>query len=85
MIGQTLGNYKIAAKLGNGSMGDVFLADHQRIARRAAIKILNQELTTKPQQVARFFDEARATSLIRHPGIVEVSTATWIRTGVFTW
>src|SRR5260370_1723597 len=72
MIGQTLGNYRIVARLGSGSMGEVFLAEHQRIARRVAIKILNKDLTGNPQAVARFLDEARATSLIRHPWIVEV-------------
>ncbi|MEA2697248.1 MAG: eukaryotic-like serine/threonine-protein kinase, partial [Myxococcales bacterium] len=72
MVGQTLGNYRIVAKLGNGAMGQVFLAEHQRIVRRVAIKVLNQDLTTNPRSVARFLDEARATSLIRHPGIVEV-------------
>jgi serine/threonine protein kinase len=72
MIGETLGNYKLVAKLGSGSMGVVFLAEHQRIARQVAIKLLPPELCGSPQVLQRFFNEARATSLIRHPGIVDV-------------
>jgi serine/threonine-protein kinase len=53
-------------------MGVVFLAEHQRIARRVAIKVLTPERTQKQDAVKRFFHEARATSLIHHPGIVEV-------------
>src|SRR6187551_1341492 len=72
MIGETLANYKLVAKLGSGSMGVVFLAEHQRIARQVAIKLLPPELCGSPQVLQRFFNEARATSLIRHPGIVDV-------------
>jgi serine/threonine protein kinase len=72
MIGETFGNYRIVSLLGSGAMGTVFLGEHERIARRAAIKILAAELTDKGEILRRFFNEARAISLIRHPGIVEV-------------
>src|ERR1700709_476400 len=72
MTGEIFGNYEVVATLGKGGMGEVFLAEHQRISRSAAIKVLSPELTTDPDVVKRFFIEARATSLIRHPGIVEV-------------
>jgi serine/threonine protein kinase len=72
MIGEALGNYRLVAKLGSGSMGVVFLAEHQRIARRVAIKILAPQLVRNQHGLDRFFAEARATSLIRHPGIVEI-------------
>ena len=55
MIGETLGNYKLVAKLGSGSMGVVFLAEHQRIARQVAIKLLPPELCQSPQVLQRFF------------------------------
>jgi hypothetical protein len=73
MVGESVGAYKIVAKLGEGGMGAVYLGEHQRIARKAAIKVLLPEFSANPQIVARFFNEARATSLIRHPGIVEVT------------
>ena len=53
-------------------MGQVYLAEHQRIARRVAVKVLLPELSANESVIERFFTEARATSLIRHPGIVEV-------------
>ena len=72
MIGDALGNYRLVAQIGSGSMGIVFLAEHQRIARRVAIKLLAPELVRDQKALQRFFNEARATSLIRHPGIVDV-------------
>ena len=72
MIGEALGNYTITAKLGSGTMGVVFRAEHVRIARTAAIKVLIPELARNASALQRFFTEARATSLIRHPGIVDV-------------
>jgi len=72
MIGEAVGNYTITAPLGSGTMGVVFRAEHVRIARTAAIKILNPELAQNADALQRFFIEARATSLIRHRGIVDV-------------
>jgi serine/threonine-protein kinase len=72
MIGQAIGSYQIVAKLGEGGMGAVYLGEHQHIARKAAIKVLLPQFSANQQIVARFFNEARATSLIRHPGIVEI-------------
>jgi eukaryotic-like serine/threonine-protein kinase len=72
MIGETLGNYRIVSQLGSGAMGTVFLGEHERIARRAAIKVLTPEMADNADILRRFFDEARATSLIHHPAIVEV-------------
>jgi serine/threonine protein kinase len=71
-IGSRVGGYTIVQKLGQGGMGQVFLAQHYRIARRAAVKVLLPELSANQEVVERFFTEARATSLIRHPAIVEV-------------
>jgi serine/threonine-protein kinase len=72
MIGELVGPYRIVKKLGEGGMGAVYLGEHLRIARKAAIKVLLPELSVNHQIVARFFSEARATSQIRHPGIVEI-------------
>jgi len=72
MLGERFGSFKAVARLGTGSMGEVFLAEHQRIERRAAIKVLVPEQCQDADVVRRFFIEARAMSLVRHPGIVEV-------------
>ncbi len=72
VLGERFGSFKALSRLGEGSMGEVYLAEHQRIARRAAIKVLMPERTRDADTVRRLFVEARATSMIRHPGIVEI-------------
>jgi serine/threonine-protein kinase len=72
MIGQTVGNYTITAKLARGGMGEVYLAEHPRIGRRVAIKMLHLHLSADRRQVERLFDEALATNLIKHPAIVQI-------------
>src|SRR3954468_5940013 len=70
--GQQIGGYTVLHLLGQGGMGEVYLAQHRRVARRAAIKVLRPELSQNAAVLDRFFNEARSTSLIRHPGIVEI-------------
>jgi serine/threonine-protein kinase len=53
-------------------MGAVYLGQHQLLGRRAAIKVLLPELSARPDIVNRFFNEARAVTLISDPGIVQV-------------
>lgn len=53
-------------------MGVVFRAVHQHLDRQAAVKVLARELAKDPGSLSRFFDEARAASVIAHPGIVAV-------------
>jgi eukaryotic-like serine/threonine-protein kinase len=72
MIGRTIGSYTLVEKLGQGGMGEVYLAEHRRIGRRAAIKFLLPALSQDADVVTRFFNEARAASVIKHPGIVEI-------------
>jgi len=72
MLGRSLGNYDVVAKLGEGGMGVVYLARHATLRRPAAIKVLRAGLASNRDAVARFFTEARAASAVRHPGIVEV-------------
>ena len=72
MIGEIVGGYRLVSRIGSGGMGEVFVAEHLRIDRRVAIKLLRPEMSSRTDMVARFFGEARATSSIRHPGIVEV-------------
>jgi hypothetical protein len=71
-VGSHLGAYRIVDELGEGGMGRVYLAEHVLLGRRAAIKVLLPHLTHVPDIVQRFFNEARATTRVRHPGIVEI-------------
>ena len=70
--GGHIGQYRILEKLGAGGMGTVFLAEHVLLKRRAAIKTLLPSLSVHPEIVERFFTEARATSAISDPGVVQV-------------
>ena len=72
VAGDKIGAYVVHSRLGAGGMGEVYLAEHVHIGRKAAIKVLLPELSVRPDVVARFFNEARATGLLRHPNIVEV-------------
>ncbi|HEX3905844.1 MAG TPA: serine/threonine-protein kinase [Polyangia bacterium] len=71
-IGETIGSYQILKQLGAGAMGEVYLAEHRHLKRKAAVKLLAPELVGRPDLLERFFLEARATSAIAHPGIVQV-------------
>jgi serine/threonine protein kinase len=70
--GSQIGGYRIDARIGEGGMGVVYLAEHVLLGRPAAVKVLRAEVSHVPGVVTRFFNEARATTAIRHPGIVEV-------------
>jgi serine/threonine-protein kinase len=71
-IGETIGSYTVLKQLGTGAMGEVYLAEHRHLKRKAAVKLLAPELVGRPDLLERFFLEARATSAIAHPGIVQV-------------
>ncbi len=72
MRGTKLGSYELVSKLGEGGMGAVYLAKHHLIGRKAAVKVLLPELSQNKDAVERFFNEARAATLVQHPGIVDV-------------
>jgi len=73
LVGQTIGSYRVMRELGEGGMGCVYLAEHTLIGRKAAVKVLNPDISSDPEVVSRFFTEARAVNDIRHPNIVEVT------------
>ena len=72
MIGKTVGHYRIAAKLGAGGMGEVFLAEDTRLERKAAIKFLPAEVANDPDRRQRFLTEAKAASALNHPHVCVV-------------
>ncbi len=71
VIGNTIGNYVVTEKIGQGGMGVVYLAEHPQIGRQVAIKVLLPELSKDPRNVNRFFNEARAANEIRNEHIVD--------------
>ncbi len=72
LLGQTIGQYRIEARLGTGGMGQVFRGVHQLLDRPAAIKVMQAHLAIDPEFRARFLREARAAAALKHPHIVEV-------------
>jgi len=72
MIGRTVGNYVIREEAGRGAMGVVYVAEHPRIGKRVAVKVLLPELSQRADLVTRFFNEARAAAATRDQHIVDV-------------
>src|ERR1700683_5087775 len=72
--GTSFGRYEIVHELAAGGMGTVYLG-RMRAARgvgiTVAIKRINRALAGDPHVMAMFLDEARITSLIRHPNVVQ--------------
>jgi serine/threonine protein kinase len=61
--------YNVLRKLGQGGAGAVYLAEHIRLGRQAAIKVLNPSLARDPTILSRFASEAQNASRIRHPNV----------------
>ncbi len=72
-VGELLGNYKILDLLGRGGMGCVYRAEHVKLGRRVALKLLRDDHAQRRDAVGRFFQEARSVNRIRHRNIVDVT------------
>ncbi len=72
MLGTMIGNYRVVRMLGEGGMGQVYLAVNPRIGSRVAIKVLSPLASADSKLVERFFAEAHSVNRIRHEGIVNV-------------
>jgi predicted Ser/Thr protein kinase len=70
MIGKTIGNLRIIAKLGEGGMGELYLAENIALQNRFAVKRLLPELTRNPEFRELFYQEAKHQALLNHPNIV---------------
>jgi eukaryotic-like serine/threonine-protein kinase len=73
VAGTVFGSYRLLREIGQGGMGRVFIAEHTRLGRQVALKILRSEFADNPEALARFFAEARAVNRINHPNIIEIS------------
>jgi serine/threonine-protein kinase len=73
MIGQLIGDrYKIIRKIGEGGMGEVYVAEHIHIEKRVALKLLRAEVLSNQEAVSRFRIEARSASSIGHDNIIQI-------------
>lgn len=74
-IGTELAGYRIEALIGRGASGGVYLAEHVRLGRKVALKILSPELAADDVFRQRFIRESRLAAELDHPGIVTVYDA----------
>src|SRR5688572_12193181 len=71
MVGETLGHYRIEARLGAGGMGVVYRAHDEKLHRTVAIKVVGGGKVSSGDR-ARLIDEARAASHLTHANICTV-------------
>ena len=71
----TLGNYVILDKLGQGGMGIVLKAQHKRMKRLVALKVMSPAAVKTPDALKRFHREVEAAAKLRHPNIVAADDA----------
>jgi hypothetical protein len=84
MVGTLLdGRFRILGKLGEGAMGEVYLAEHVRLHRREALKVLLPQFEPHPAFLSRFRREARAVNRLQHPNIVTIYEYGQLPTGQF--
>jgi serine/threonine-protein kinase len=72
LIGMHIGSYVVERELGSGGAGTVYACKHTLIDREVAVKVLHDEHVRDPDQVARFFQEAKAAAEIGHPNIIVI-------------
>jgi len=72
MTGNTVSHYKILDKLGEGGMGEVYLAEDKKLRRKAVLKFIQPKLTSDKNVRERFEREAQAAAALNHPNIVTI-------------
>ena len=70
--GTRFGRYEIRSQIGEGGMGEVYLAQDTQLDRAIALKILTAEVARDPQRLHRFLQEARAASALSHPNVAHI-------------
>lgn len=72
LLGRCLGEFHLLRRLGQGGMGNVYLARQQSLKRQVAVKVLRSDLAANATALARFQAEAEAAARLSHANIVQV-------------
>ncbi|MEZ4398881.1 MAG: serine/threonine-protein kinase [Kofleriaceae bacterium] len=72
-VGMVLGTYRLLELIGKGGMGFVYRAEHTKLGREVALKLLRSDYARRRDAVSRFFQEARTVNRVRHRNIVDVT------------
>ncbi len=72
LVGQRIGHYELAERIGAGGMGEVYLATDVTAGRKAALKLLPSRFTGDVERLKRFAQEARTVVALNHPNIVTI-------------
>ena len=70
--GQDIAHFRIVRKLGQGGMGEVYLAEDQKLNRNVALKILQEEFVDDADRMSRFSREAKTAAKISHPNVMAI-------------
>jgi serine/threonine-protein kinase len=80
LVGTEIHGYRVERELGSGGTGTVYLCRNPLIDRTVAVKVLHDDQALDPDQVARFFQEAKAAAEIGHPNIIVIIDFGEVRT-----
>lgn len=69
---QQLGQYRLGEKLGEGGMGEVYVAEHQFLKRPCALKTIRPAVGADPLALARFEREVQSTAILSHPNTIRI-------------
>src|SRR5215813_8464797 len=81
--GTKLGRYEIRSKIGEGGMGEVYLAHDTKLGRKVALKILPADVAADRSRMNRFMQEAKAASALNHPNIITIHEIDATESGQF--
>jgi len=70
--GDQVAHYRIVSRLGEGGMGEVYLATDTRLDRSVALKVLPTAVAHDPTRMERFDREAKAASALNHPNVAHI-------------